>query len=459
MVDVTVANMSAALENRNQDAKINSMINKPSTEKELIALTRRAWMLYDNIFDEGKKISLSGNTAEHTEALHDIRTTRQLLRDEIIRQSVDNDLLNVIEKRLKALYNRDITDTELKFDLSGSAVGTMKTIIQTLEKNYKIHAAAVLEIARMPNPAAALHKLFSMINNEPTWSTESESIIKALSELLTHSNIKGYASTALKEHPELADSLTLKLSADNKHSKFLTAFENLRHVEPQPIYNSNYLPMEEDEAISIPEHGDLGLDFAPEPVKPAKTNTSVNTSNRKKPPAEKSESSRWAPLKRFVKEHKVFTAICIGVAILGVAAIITAIVFSAGMATAPIAAGAAAGVSALAAAATTSALIAGTATAAAVGVAGGIFGAALAVIGATVFKKQYDKKTAQWEREVALDKFKYTYQDPTPKNTPIFETDAHNHAPKTQNVDAEHVDVKVEQDETEGEGEAQHMHN
>lgn len=90
--DSVVIGMSALLESRNQDAKVNSMLNRPGSDAELIALTRRAWRLYDNIFDEGKKISLLPPSEEKTLALHDIRITRQLLRDEIIRQSVDESL-------------------------------------------------------------------------------------------------------------------------------------------------------------------------------------------------------------------------------------------------------------------------------------------------------------------------------------------------------------------------------
>lgn len=391
--------MSALLENRGQTEKVKSMMNKPSTEAELIALTRRLWRLYDNIFDEGKQISAS--QIEHkTEALHDIRITRQLLRDEIIQQSIDEELITAIEQRLKTLYNRDITDTTIKFDLSGKSIAAMKSMLHILEKNYKIHFEVMIEIMRLPNPAAAFTRLFNIIIEEEHNASEQESIIKALTEILHNKNLNVYASTALNENLNISGALIQKLGTEKKHEKFLAAIHHAQALEPQQIFTCNYLPLDaqnDKEEIYIPQRGDIAADLAftdaPQPAsKPS--HPIANT---------------WASVKRFMKQHKVMTAICIGLIVLGLAA---------------------------------------------VALAGSILGFGLAAIATGVLKTQYDKKTAEWQSEIGSNEFKSEDLDTAPMNTPRF-TDhfSKTHSPSVQKA-AEKLVAVTDEEDRDDDGEA-----
>jgi hypothetical protein len=394
--------MSALLENRGQTEKLKSLMNKPSTQAELIALTRRLWRLYDNIFDEGKHISASQH--EHkTEALHDIRVTRQLLREEINQQSIDEALITEIEQRLKTLYKRDITDTTVKFDLSGKSVAAMKLMLQILEKNYKIHFDVMIEIMRLPNPAAAFTHLFNIII-ETSDSSEADSIIKALTEILHNKNLNGYASTALNENLTITEALKQKLGPVKKYENFLEAIAHAQALEAQQIFNCNYLPLDaqnDQEEIYIPQQGNIGLDIAFSDVAQQAAKAANPIANT------------WSSIKRFIKQHKALTAICIGLIVLGMAA---------------------------------------------VAVMGSIVGFGLAAIATGVLKTQYDKKTAQWQSETCSNEFYVEVRDPLPMNTPVF-TDlcAKTPSASVQKAAAAPVAVMADQ-EGEGEGEARAPH-
>lgn len=166
----------------------------------------------------------------------------------------------------------------MKFDLSGSAVGAMKSMLQTLEKNYKIHSAVLIDIMRLPNPAAAFKKLFNIILDANDVSGDPELILKALTELLHDKKYNGYASAALNADLNLTQALKQKLGSVKNAEKFLSAVDHAQVLEPAQIYSCNYLPMEamaDQEEIFVPESGDLGLDFSVPITKPANMNIRI----------------------------------------------------------------------------------------------------------------------------------------------------------------------------------------